>query len=155
MAQLVVYRISKVGYPVFDGTGAARQGGRWNSPGRPVVYGSEALAGSILEILTHAGRRLKIPGRHHCARAFVPEDVRIEVVTRGEVPGWNENPSPTAAAFGDRWYDEQRSAVLRVPAVSAQPFGTHLLLNPVHPDFGRVRIEAPVPIAWDARLLTP
>jgi RES domain-containing protein len=154
MSELVVYRISKVAYPVFDGMGAALEGGRWNSPGRAVVYGSEALSGSLLEILVHAGRLLKLPGRHHYARAFVPEDVAVEVVTGEEVAGWDEDPSPTAAAFGDRWYDERRTAILRVPAVSARPFGTHLLLNPTHPGFGRIRIEAPVPIEWDARLLT-
>jgi RES domain-containing protein len=152
MPELVVYRVSKVRYPVFDGTGAALRGGRWNSPGRPVVYGSEALAGSLLEILVHAGRRLKIPGRHHCARAFVPEDVAVEVVAADRVRGWDDDPSSSAVAFGNRWYDEQRSAVLRVPAASARPFGTHLLLNPQHPDFARIRIEAPVPIDWDARL---
>jgi RES domain-containing protein len=152
MPETTVYRISKVRYPVFDGTGAAIEGGRWNSPGRPIVYGSEALAGCLLEILVQAGHRQKIPGKHHCARARVPEDVAIEVVDPVILEGWDANSSVAATAHGDRWYDEMRSAVLRVPAAAARPFGTNLLLNPHHPDFGKLVIEPPVPIVWDARL---
>ncbi|MBA4159959.1 MAG: RES domain-containing protein [Gemmatimonadetes bacterium] len=155
MREIRIYRVSKVRHPVFDGTGAAVQGGRWNSPGRRVIYGAETLAGSILEILVHAGNRQKLPGQHHCARAFAPEDVAIEEVDSARVPGWDADPPAAAIMHGDRWWDEGRTAILRVPAATAKPFGTHLLLNPHHPDYSRIRIEAPVAITWDARLLGP
>lgn len=154
MPETIIYRVCKMRYPVFDGAGAALEGGRWNSRGRPIVYGSEALAGCLLEILVHAGRRQKIPGKHHCARGRVPEDISIEVVDSAKLDGWDDPSSTVASMYGDRWFDEMRSAVLRVPAAAARPFGTNLLLNPHHPDFKKIVIELPVPIAWDVRLFT-
>ena len=52
------YRVTKARYPVFDGTGAERMGGRWNSRGRPVVYCADSMAGSLVEILVHANAPL-------------------------------------------------------------------------------------------------
>lgn len=147
-----VYRVTKAKYPVFDGTGAYLEGGRWNSPGRPVVYGSSCLAGCLLEVLVHAGRMHRIPGAHHCARAEVPDDLAVEVVDESRIPGWDAAESSAARAYGDAWLAAGRSAVLSVPAAASRPFGRNLLLNPLHPDFARVRLGAPEPIAWDARL---
>ncbi len=147
-----VYRVAKTRHPVFDGTGAYLEGGRWNSPGRLVIYGSNCLAGSLLEVLVHAGRRERLPGTHHCARAFVPDEVQVEELDEAELPGWDAEDSAAARAYGDTWLAEARSAVLSVPAATARPYGRHLLLNPNHPDYPRIRIESPVPITWDARL---
>ncbi len=147
-----VYRVVKARHPVFDGTGASLMGGRWNSAGHAVIYGSASLAGSLLEILTHAGRRQKLPGVHHCARAYIPDDLPMEIVSEPDLPQWDAEDSVAARSYGDRWLGETRTAVLSVPATTARPFGRHLLLNPSHPDFARIRIEAPVPITWDARL---
>ena len=149
-----VYLIAKARYPVFDGTGAYLEGGRWNSPGRPVVYGSTCLAGCLLEVLVHAGCLQKIPGAHHCARAEVPDDLAMETVDEARLPGWDAPDSSAARAFGDAWLAEARSAVLSVPAAAARPFGRNLLLNPAHPDFARIRLHPPEPIAWDARLFS-
>jgi RES domain-containing protein len=146
------YRICKARYAVFDGTGAALEGGRWNSPGRSVIYASTCLAGSILEIIAHTGRRVRLPGSHHGARAIIPEEVPQETLEPGQLPGWADPESAAARAFGDRWLAEARTAVLFVPSVSAQPLGFNVLLNPVHPDYARIEIEAPQPVVWDARL---
>jgi len=147
-----VYRVTKAKYPVFDGTGAYLEGGRWNSPGRRVVYGSTCLAGCLLETLVHAGRLQKLPGTHHCARAEIPDDVEVVTLDESRLPGWDEPESPYARAYGDAWLTGARSAVLSVPAAAARPFGRNLLLNPTHPDYSRIRFHAPEPISWDARL---
>jgi RES domain-containing protein len=44
-----VYRIADERHAIWDGTGAALVGGRWNSPGRPVIYGSLSYACAMLE----------------------------------------------------------------------------------------------------------
>ena len=148
----IVYRVAKARHSVFDGTGAYLMGGRWNSAGHAVIYGSTCLAGSLLEIIAQAGRRQKLPGAHHCARAYVPEDMPIEIRDEADLPGWDVEDSAAARAYGDRWLAEQRTAVLSVPAATARPYGRHLLLNPNHADYARIAIEAPVPITWDARV---
>jgi RES domain-containing protein len=141
-----VFRVRKARCPVFDGTGAFLEGGRWNSRGRLVVCACEAQPGSLLEILVHAGRTRKLPGAHHAAIALVPDDLLIESVDPARVPGWD---SPTAREFGDRWLQEQRTAVLRVPAAPVQPFGRTILLNPAHPEYARVnRLQVATPRAY-------
>jgi RES domain-containing protein len=148
-----VYRVVKSRYRerVFDGTGAYLWGGRWNSPGRPVVYAATCLQGNLLEILVHAGR-VALPGPHHAARARLPDDLALERLTPEEVPGWEQPDSAVARAAGDRWLEEARTAVLHVPAASARPHGTNVLLNPLHPHFGRIRFDPAVPVEWDDRL---
>ena len=42
------FRIADRRHPIFDGTGAKLTGGRWNSPGRPVIYAAETFAGALL-----------------------------------------------------------------------------------------------------------
>ncbi|HEX5724320.1 MAG TPA: RES domain-containing protein [Longimicrobiaceae bacterium] len=149
---LVAYRVCKARYPAFDGTGASLVGGRWNSPGRPVVYCSDSYAGALLEILVHAGQRIKLPGPHHAVEARLPDDIAVEDVQPDDLPGWDAADGDASRGFGDRWLAEGRSVVLRVPAVTAQPFGRNLLVNPAHPDAGRIHVPPPVVIQWDARL---
>lgn len=146
------YRIAKAAYPVFDGIGAYLTGGRWSSPGRHVIYASTCLAGSLLEVLAHAGLRGRLPGPHHCARAHIPEDLEIEIVDESGVPEWDAEDGGCTRDYGDAWLASARTAVLSVPALTAQPYGHHLVLNPDHPDFARILLEDPVPITWDARL---
>jgi len=147
-----VYRVTKTRYAVFDGTGAELEGARWNSPGRAVIYGADALAGCLLEILAHSGRRQRLPGAHHAARGWVPDDLPVGVVDEAAVPGWDQEDSAVARAYGYRWLAEARGAVLSVPSLVGRPFGRNLLLNPLHPDYPRIELEPPVRIVWDARL---
>ena len=51
-----IYRIADSRHALWDGTGAAMVGGRWNSPGRAVIYGSLSYACSMLEILAFSSR---------------------------------------------------------------------------------------------------
>jgi RES domain-containing protein len=149
---IVVYRVCKTRYPVFDGTGAAIAGGRWNSRGRPLIYCADSYAGSLLEILVHANAPVALPGSHHCARAFIEDDIAIEVLEEADLPGWADEDAVISRGFGDLWLAEQRTAILSVPAATARPYGRNVLLNPLHPDYGRIVLEAPVEVRWDARL---
>ena len=150
---LVAHRAAKRRFPVFDGEGARLLGGRWNSPGRPVIYASTCLAGALLEILVRANRAT-LPGRYHCATAEIPDELAREVLDPDDLPGWDALPdSPAARAFGDRWLQEARTAVLLVPAATARPLQRHVLLNPLHPDYARIRRRPPAPVVWDVRLV--
>ena len=52
---IVVWRITKQKHAryAFTGDGARLYGGRWNSPGKLVVYTAESRALALAEILVH------------------------------------------------------------------------------------------------------
>lgn len=149
-----LYRVTRAVHSPFDGTGAARFGARWNSPGRPLIYSAGSYAGALLEILAHAQRpMLRVP--YHCLVIEVPSELEIPVLSPEEVPGWDDINYVASRAAGDAWLDANRSALLRVPAVTGFPFEFHVLINPRHPDVTKLRLSGPVPVMWDERLLHP
>lgn len=146
-----IYRIGDSRHPLWDGTGAALVGGRWNSPGRPVIYGSLSYACAMLEILVHASIG-RLPATHCFLQVDVPDGVAIEYRDVNALPSeWDTNHSDAARLFGDQWLHEARSAVLVVPSVIAK-LEWNALVNPLHPDFGKLVVSRPEKVVWDKRL---
>ena len=146
-----IVRIADSRHPVWDGTGALLVGGRFNSPGRAVIYGAMTFAGAMLEVLVHA-RIGKVPRHHVCVSAQVPDDVPVERADPGMLPAaWDTSDLGIARAYGDRWIGEARTAVLLVPSVVARG-EWNAMVNPAHPDAGRIVVGEPQPVIWDARL---
>jgi RES domain-containing protein len=149
-----IFRIADRRHPVWNGSGAMLWGGRFNSPGRAVIYGALSFGGAMLEILVHA-RIGKVPKTHVWIEVEVPDDVLIERQTTDSLPaGWDASALQAARAFGDTWLTEARSAVLVVPSVVARQ-ESNVLVNPAHPDTARLVVSAPQPVIWDERLFTP
>lgn len=146
-----LFRIGDGRHPIWDGTGAALVGGRWNSVGRPVIYASLSYSCALLEILAHANIG-RVPTTHRFVIVEVPEAVSVERPVSGDLPeDWQADDSRSAAAFGDRWLSEGRSAILIVPSVVAR-LDSNALVNPLHPDAGRLQPSDPEPVIWDRRL---
>jgi len=146
-----IFRIADGRRTLWDGAGAALLGGRWNSPGRPVIYGSLSYAGAMLEVLAHARLGL-LPETHRYVIAEVPGDVPLERHDADSLPaGWDAENSLTARAFGDCWLAEQRSAILLVPSVVAR-LEWNALVNPAHPDVAKIRCSKAERVNWDRRL---
>lgn len=136
----------------FDGEGARRYGGRWNSPGTSVVYASETRALSLLEVLIGI-RSVKAVQ----AYLLIPVDFADSLVDSVDVDrlpeDWRRSPPHSAAQhIGDEWVEQETSAILRVPGVVV-PEESNYLLNPAHPDFGSVEVGSPRELAIDPRLL--
>jgi len=146
-----IFRIADSRHPVWDGAGAALTGGRWNSPGQPVIYGSLSYSCALLEILAHTNTG-RIPKTHGYVIAEVPDGVPVETYDAGSLPsGWDLENSASARAFGDLWLLEARTAILVVPSVVAR-LDANALVNPNHPDARRLSVSSIETIVWDARL---
>lgn len=150
---LSVWRITskKFTKSAFKGEGARLFGGRWNTPGTPLIYTAESQSLAVLEILVH----LDSPD---LLRKYVLFEVEIEdsLVTHlnsASLPrNWREDPPPVEAQkLGDEWASSARSAVLRVPsAIVTGEF--NFLLNPHHRDFSKLSIGQPQSFFIDPRL---
>jgi RES domain-containing protein len=149
-----VYRLAKRRYAVFDGTGAALEGARWNSPGRALIYASEHYATALLEKLVHAGRTA-LPGLHHAAAITIPDDIPAEIFKPDAVPGWELEDSGAAREYGDNWHASLRTAILVVPSLPGQPIERNFIINPAHPDTRRIEVGPSFDVVWDGRLFGP
>lgn len=149
-----VYRLAKRRYPVYDGSGAALEGARWNSPGRILIYASEHYATALLEKLVHAGRT-SLPGAHHAAAITIPDDLAMQTFEPTAAPGWELEDSAAARAFGDHWHASLSTAVLIVPSLPGQPIERNFIINPAHPDAIRIQVGPPFDVTWDGRLFGP
>lgn len=146
------FRIADARFPLFDATGARLHGGRWNFPGRGVLYAAETFAGAILEVLVHANLN-RLPRTHAVITIDIPADVAVERLAPSDLRHWNASNQAVSRAFGDRWLIAARTAVLVVPSLVTQGREHNILLNPAHADFARITHAPPEPIVWDERLL--
>jgi RES domain-containing protein len=139
---ILAWRLCRAPYAALDGEGARLFGGRWNSPGRPVVYLADHPALAVLEVLVH----LDLPPED------LPEDY---VLLRVRLPDAQAVGSGAdARPAGDAWLAAGEVAVLRVPSVLV-PQAENLLLNPRHPAAAQAEVVETVAFRFDARLLRP
>jgi RES domain-containing protein len=137
----------------FDGEGARKFGGRWNSKGKRVVYTSGSLSLAILETLVHLDSH-EVLARRYCRIALdFPEKI-CETLDSSKLPaGWDSDiPVNFTRNVGDKWLNEARSAVLAVPS-ALSPGEMNFLLNPDHKDFALVTRGAPERFIFSKRFL--
>lgn len=150
---VVAWRLTKVEWEAsaFDGEGARIAGGRWNSPGVAVVYLAGTLELAELEVLVNlpAPRLLE---SYVTFRVGVPAGLVEELPVHTLPDDWQRDPAPRSAKrVGDEWARAGRSAVLRVPS-AVVPSSPNYLVNPAHPDAGKLTVEGPLDPLLDPRL---
>ena len=152
-ASLRAYRIGSRRYRLFDGAGAAASdAARWNSRGRRVIYAAEHYATAVLETLVHLNS-VKLPASLVYIEIAVPPGVAIERVDLSTVKRWDAEDKAASQAFGDRWYDEQRTPVLLVPSLVAPGLEWNVVINQQHPDFPRLTASQLRPVVAHPLLL--
>jgi len=149
------WRLTKTKYlaTTWDGEGAKRAGGRWNSVGTAVVYTSATLSLALVETLVHLPSGV-LPG--FAAVRVEIEESQVAILEDKDLPtDWRSDPAPASTrAIGDAWVVAGKSAALRVRSVVV-PMEFNYVLNPKHPNFARVMIGTPMPFPFDPRLPLP
>lgn len=142
---------SRFALSAFDGKAASRAGGRWNSPGVPMIYTAQTQALAALEMLVHLEPDDLLDA--YVVFPVVADGALIEAVLLSTLPNnWRSDRVPEELqAIGDRWIESRKSAVLQVPSVLI-PSECNYLVNPAHPDFRRLRVGAAHPFQFDPRL---
>lgn len=129
-------------YPADDlsGGGAAKNPGRWNDSGEPVLYAAQTIAIAVLETAAHiddAG----LPLNRYLLELDVPDDIwdMREELDMAKLPlTWSAIPASNASVkIGSLWLASAQSAILLVPSVVV-PEEQASLINPLHPDSRRI-----------------
>jgi RES domain-containing protein len=148
---LRAFRIARAKFPIFDGTGAAVAGARWNVKGQRVIYAAESYGGALLEILVHSNLG-RVSRGFASIEIHIPAEVDIEEIAPNGLPKWDAQDCVASELFGGRWYKEMRTAVLVVPSVSGGGIGRNILVNQDHTQFHLVSASPAQPVKWDPRL---
>ncbi|NQV16864.1 RES family NAD+ phosphorylase, partial [bacterium] len=152
---MLIWRIIKSRYKAdgLSGEGARVYGGRWTSPGHPVIYCAQHLSLAVLEIFVHIRNNVAM-GAYSKLAIEVGED-RVSSITLAELPhGWDA-PFPEAVLqrIGDKWLEAQQSLILQIPS-SVIHEEHNYLINPLHPDFASLAISRLEPMPLDTRLVS-
>lgn len=137
----------------LTGDGAFHYGGRWNSPGRRVIYTAPSVAAAALEVLAHAGLVLE---RYVTIELDVPTRLVRQLDMTDAPPDWQRR-TQWCRSEGDRWADAVGSVGLAVPSAvlgDAIP-ERNVILNVAHPDFAKVRALRTIELWLDERLGPP
>jgi RES domain-containing protein len=139
---MIAWRLCRRPYATLDGEGARRFGGRWNSPGRAVVYLADHPALAALEVRVHLDLPFDLlPSDYVLMQVDLPDPASIE-------------PAGTTVIAGDTWLTATSSATVRVPSVLV-PHAWNLLLNPRHHDAAQTEIREIEPFQFGPRLWHP
>lgn len=135
----------------FSGEGARLYGGRWNSAGLRIVYTSPSLALAAIETFVHLEPNLR-PDDLVAIQAKLPDDLPTERLQLNSLPRrWHEIRDESLRAFGDRWIRAGKTIALHVPSAAIRG-EWNVLINPMHPDFRKLKIEKPRPFEFDLRM---
>ena len=138
-----------------SGIGAELAGGRWNSKGRPAVYGSLDPSTAILEVAAHKGFKAldTLPHILLCARILAPE--RAHRITADTLPNPNwlvpGSPGQGQQSHGDALLD-QHPFIIAPSTVSRHSW--NIVMNPVTAE-GLYEVVIEEPFALDTRLNPP
>lgn len=138
----------------MSGTGAKLTGGRWNEAGVAATYTSCTGALACLETVVHLNAG-GLPLNRYLVEIEIPDDLWAvaETVDPTALVGWDAEPAALVSiAFGTDWANSRRSALLLVPSVIV-PEESNILINPAHPDAGRISARKRRRWLYDTRLV--
>ena len=150
---MILYRIAREKYANdLSGKGGVISSARWHDHA-PIVYTSVNSSTAILEKLVY----MPASYIHHdlmITSIVVPDQSSSEEIEIAQLPkDWNKYPGPiTLKRIGNAWLSGLSSLLLFVPSV-IDPLAKNVLINPLHPDADRIKIQNTQPFTFDNRLI--
>lgn len=147
---MTVYRFAAAAYSRdISGEGASIYGGRWNSIGIPVLYTSQTISLSLLEMLIHTGSYEEIRSKK-LVSINVP-DVTPEVLPAAGLPKNWQSDIDYCRHIGDTFLAANKSLMMVVPS-AVIPEELNVLINPRHPQFKKISILSARSFQFDSRM---
>lgn len=150
---MIVYRITNTIYSHdISGTGAKLMGSRWNSKGIPMLYTTEHISLAVLEMLVHTHFKdfaveldlltIQVP------TAAVTTEISLKKLKKGWV-----NDLAYTRFIGDEFIKDKQGLLLKVPS-AVIPEELNCLVNPLHPEYKKIKIIHTRAFKTDERLFT-
>lgn len=126
--------------------------GRWNSTGNKVIYCAESIPLAFLENMI---RRQGV-GFNNDFRIMIieiPDDLEISVVSVDDLKeGWRDfNDYSICQIEGDKWYNESKTAVLKVPSAVLQECFNYVI-NTQQQDYTNIKLTGVTNLVPDERI---
>ena len=136
---MIVYRISNSAYKDdISGTGAKLLGSRWNSRDIPVLYTSQNISLSVLEMLVNTNFKDYSIALDLMYIKFPDDQPNTVIELKNLKNNWKDDFDYTRY-MGDEFFKQNESLILRVPSAVIQEEYNYLA-NPLHADFKKIKI---------------
>jgi len=155
---MIIYRLSRKLHATapYSGEGGRFSAGRWNRLGTLMAYASGSRPMAFLEVLIRikANDLQDINRFYVVCPAEIPDHLVPSMVPIGKLPDdWRAFPAPAATQeFGERWIAARSSLVLTIPS-ALMPSESNYLINPLHPDFPKLKVLPSESLSLESRLL--
>lgn len=135
---MIIVRIAlkKHAYELF----APGIAGRWNSEGKKVIYTAGSISLAAIENMVRR-KGYGFNRDYNTMLIDLPDDLAVTEYTPDILPnGWNHPYNYSVSQpIGDKWYDEMKTAIFKVPsAIVSQEY--NYVLHNLHPDFSKIKI---------------
>jgi RES domain-containing protein len=136
---MTVYRISNSAYNNdISGTGAKLMGARWNSKGVPLLYTSQFISLSVLEMLVNTNFKDYAIALDLMYINLPDEQSITEIDLKHLKSNWRDDFEYTRY-MGDEFIKQKESLILKVPSAVIQEEYNYLV-NPLHDDFKKIKL---------------
>lgn len=136
---MIVYRISNSAYNNdISGTGAKLMGSRWNSKGVPLLYTSQFISLSVLEMLVNTNFKDYALALDLMYINFPDNQSINNIDLKNLKNNWKDDFEYTRY-MGDEFIKQKESLILKVPSAVIQE-EYNFLANPLHEAFKEIKI---------------
>ena len=150
---MIVYRISNTLFSNdLSGSGAKLNGARWNSKGIPMLYTTEHISLSVLEMLVHTSFK-DYAIELELLYIQLPSTMNNSEIHLSRLKTNWINDEAYTRFMGDAFIRSKQSLLLKVPSVVVNEEFNYLI-NPLHIDFKKVKISKVKPFRPDKRLFS-
>ncbi|MEO9004572.1 MAG: RES family NAD+ phosphorylase [Ginsengibacter sp.] len=147
---MITYRLTTGKFAKdISGTGAKINGGRWNPVGLGGLYTAQYISLAILEILVRATRATS-PVSYTLTSFEIPDNSIYQIQYGKLKKRWKYDLKYTQG-IGEDFLIDNQSLCLQVPSAIVHQ-ENNFLLNPLHPDFKKIKIIASELLEIDKRL---
>ena len=147
---MLVYRIVHKTYST--GLYASGLKGRWNSAGKKVIYTAESIPLAFLENMV---RRQGVGFNKDFKIMIIeiPDSIIISSINLSDLEdGWRDiKDYSKCQLFGDKWYDEGKAMVLKVPS-AVLPEAFNYVINSEFSDYGMIKLITTTDLIPDERI---